>query len=443
MRPSSAKRLTLFCSLSVAFYILVLRTTKPNFKRIKSEIVHYAEKYRVIEASWIPLVKPIPNNTAWNKVILFYTPYFRSMPWSQTNKMEMNLKSPAGQPCKVSSCYISYARQDLQRSDAVLFHLPSHLMPWENEMRELFSRKQEGQKWVLFSEENPMDSAEYPMNTLNNMIDITISYHRKSNIKSLYGYYIPNNDSSNAKEVEKLLEKNSFSSGKDRLVLWFASNCVTPRLDIVKAISKYIQVDVYGRCQKYFYNQTGQCGKNSHNCHALAKRYKFYLAIENFQCEDYVTEKYWRNALSRGIVPVVVAGHYNKDLMIPGSYIDILDFPNAGALAEYLHYLDSNDTAYNMYFYWKKNYVAVDQKLPTWICDLCELLHQNHSLPPWNMERFWGVKYNCLADDEYIRTEWLKSKASLVTRLNKGETCWTFVVFNIFYLIWASCVTDC
>lgn len=436
-RRSTFFRFGLFCLMILIvqiYYHIDVKLLREKNKKVIHEIVHYAEKYRIIDASWIKQMKPLTKNVTEKKIVLFYTPYFRSMPWSQTTGNEMNLKAgAAGQPCKFSSCYISYSRQDFYRSDAVLFHFPSHLMPWEGEMKELFSRKRKGQKWVFFSEENPVSTGDYDIQTLNNMIDLTISYQQNSNIKSLYGYYIKNTDQSQAKRVATLLQKNGFSSGKDRLVLWFASNCVTPRLDIVKAISKFINVDVFGVCQKYFPNQKGQCGKYSQDCLNLAGRYKFYLAIENYQCRDYVTEKYWRNALSRNIVPIVVAGHYNKEILINGSYIDILDFPNAKALAQYLQYLDSNDTAYNMYFQWKKKFTAFEQTSPTWLCDLCELLHRNMSFTTWNMEQFWAVEQNCLADQNYIINTWLTSTANRLSVLFKGDQFWSF--FSTFVLL--------
>ncbi|KAL9982593.1 hypothetical protein ACROYT_G004655 [Oculina patagonica] len=38
------------------------------------------------------------------------------------------------------------------------------------------------------------------------------------------------------------------------------------------------------------------------------QRHKFYLAFENSLCVDYITEKYWRNSLERGLVPIVLGG---------------------------------------------------------------------------------------------------------------------------------------
>ena len=52
------------------------------------------------------------------------------------------------------------------------------------------------------------------------------------------------------------------------------------------------------------------------------------------------------------IVPVVLGGGDYAHSAPPGSYIDALAFPTVARLAEYLLYLDANDTAYNEYFRW-------------------------------------------------------------------------------------------
>ena len=56
------------------------------------------------------------------------------------------------------------------------------------------------------------------------------------------------------------------------------------------------------------------------------------LTFENSLCIDYVTEKYWRNSLERGLVPVVYgASRYS---------LHVADFGSIKALADYLKYLD-------------------------------------------------------------------------------------------------------
>jgi len=71
------------------------------------------------------------------------------------------------------------------------------------------------------------------------------------------------------------------------MVAWFVSHCVTPnrREDYVKELSKYIPVDIYGKCG----NLT--CSNRNHCKEMIRRDYKFYIAFENSLCTDYVTEK--------------------------------------------------------------------------------------------------------------------------------------------------------
>jgi len=78
-------------------------------------------------------------------------------------------------------------------------------------------------------------------------------------------------------------------------VAWFVSNCEDQngRLDYARTLSKYISVDIYGKCG------TKNCSRdNETSCFTkLEKDYKFYLAFENSNCKDYITEKFFINAL--------------------------------------------------------------------------------------------------------------------------------------------------
>lgn len=72
-------------------------------------------------------------------------------------------------------------------------------------------------------------------------------------------------------------------------IAWFVSNCVSRsgRQDLVKHLQKYIDIDVYGECG------TLSCPrKQEEKCKKMIdKQYKFYFALENSLCLDYVTEK--------------------------------------------------------------------------------------------------------------------------------------------------------
>ena len=54
------------------------------------------------------------------------------------------------------------------------------------------------------------------------------------------------------------------------------------------------------------------------------------------------------------------------------SYINVKDFESAKSLADYLIYLDKNDTEYLKYFTWTKEYHPYQNKAH---CDLCRKLN--------------------------------------------------------------------
>ena len=62
-----------------------------------------------------------------------------------------------------------------------------------------------------------------------------------------------------------------------------------------------------------------------------------------------------------GVVPIVM-GARPEDYVAyapPHSFIHVDDFRSPAHLAEYLHWLDKNDTAYNEYFRWKDTWTAI------------------------------------------------------------------------------------
>lgn len=184
---------------------------------------------------------------------------------------------------------------------------------------------------------------------------------------------------------------------------WASSHCSSPaflREQYVEQLQLYIPVDVFGKCNPY----ASPCPRGSKQCDALLRTYKFYLAFENGFCEDYVTEKYWEQALEHDLVPVLMGGADYSELVIPESYINVLDFSSIENLASYLKALDTNSTAYNEYFHWKKKYETepIDA-----LCKLCEMLH-NESLPSkiqWDLGSFWGVKENCMRHSKTINDQ--------------------------------------
>lgn len=139
-------------------------------------------------------------------------------------------------------------------------------------------------------------------------------------------------------------------------------------------------MDIYGACGNY------KCSRvTADKCFEMLDRdYKFYLAFENSNCRDYITEKFFVNALNRNILPIVMGARpEDYELSAPyRSYIHVDEFASASELADYLHILDKDDQLYNSYFRWK----GTGEFINTYYwCRVCAALHNVEALriPRW------------------------------------------------------------
>lgn len=141
----------------------------------------------------------------------------------------------------------------------------------------------------------------------------------------------------------------------------------------------------------------------------LNKDYKFYLAFENSNCRDYITEKFFKNSLGTNsedlnIVPIVMGGHPHdyKRVAPENSYIHVDQFRSPAELASYLKMLDANDELYNRFFEWKATPRKGEFINTYFWCRICALLHA----PPdhqkkinksyRNFGQWWGPTDICL-----------------------------------------------
>jgi hypothetical protein len=151
------------------------------------------------------------------------------------------------------------------------------------------------------------------------------------------------------------------------MAFWVVSHCNTTnkREDYVRALQKYIKVDVFGACSttsKKLCNtrRAAFYSLKSHKCFKeYSKEYMFYLAFENSNCKGYITEKFYRT-IKHPIVPVVMGGdtYSIHSRPPPSSYIDVNNFKTVKDLADYLTMLSKNESAYMEYFNWKKDYMS-------------------------------------------------------------------------------------
>lgn len=207
---------------------------------------------------------------------------------------------------------------------------------------------------------------------------LKICFRRDSDIYDPYGMasWILRDiiKSSNGDPMKKL---NEIISKKTGLVTWIVSNCNYVKGAIYRLkfanqlIDAGLKLDPHGKCfPKY------PKAKDVN----IIQHYKFYLSFENsMHCVDYITEKFFINALSVGTVPIVLGAtkaDYEK-IFPSGSFIYAEDFESPKKLVDYLNYLDKNITAYKEYFNWWNN---KEEDMPnynrtTGFCQLCRFLH--------------------------------------------------------------------
>ena len=110
------------------------------------------------------------------------------------------------------------------------------------------------------------------------------------------------------KNLEKLpsVPAINYAFSKTKLISWFVSNCdgTNGRTEYVKELQKYAKVDVHGECGPL------TCSRLSNSCFEMLETdYKFYLAFENSNCRDYITEKFFVNAL--GLVILFLQNNFH------------------------------------------------------------------------------------------------------------------------------------
>ncbi|XP_045624133.1 glycoprotein 3-alpha-L-fucosyltransferase A [Procambarus clarkii] len=297
--------------------------------------------------------------------------------------------------CSVHNCWLTYQDQAAPTADAIIIHfhitLGPHTFP---------SRTKKDQIWIWLTDENPyhtfMIAKDKNLTNYNGYFNWSMSYRMDSDVPVPYGRTVEMSpdEAASYQYVDYFKQKN-------KTLALMGSNCggQNNRYKYVNELKKYIELDLYGGCGKN-YNCTGHFARD---CPAL-NAYKFYLAFENGNCLDYLTEKVWWNALGKGAVPVVMGTSVEnyKKLMPPNSFIHIDEYDSPQHLAKHLQYLASNSEAYNKYHEWRSKFRVLNEhgffQTPVYhYCRVCEALNYNDPGPKMynDMEVYWNMKTQC------------------------------------------------
>ncbi|XP_068601849.1 alpha-(1,3)-fucosyltransferase 4-like [Brachionichthys hirsutus] len=261
---------------------------------------------------------------------------------------------------RIGGCTITDDWSAYSQADAVIIHhrevgTGAADLPTEPRPR--------AQKWIWLNYESPAHTPG--LWRMEGVFNLTMTYRTDSDIFLPYGYLVPL-----ARTREAL--QNSLARPlrvpprarllRPRLLAWVISNWSEShaRVSFYYQLRQHVQVDVFGRAGRPVPRDgDGGGGSGSGSVVRLLGRYQFYLALENSQHTDYVTEKLW-NAVLAGAVPVVLGPsrrNYERFLP-PEAFIHADDFPTARGLARYLLLLWRDPARLSRHLEWRRGYGA-------------------------------------------------------------------------------------
>lgn len=285
------------------------------------------------------------------------------------------------------------------------------------------------QLYIFYQLESPYFHQDLNLKPYNGHINSTMTYRLDSDFVELYGSIqevkqssldqnmaqslVQNSDKNTDLQHEMDLNFENYSTNEllanldqKRGILGLVSNCRSvARNQLIKDLGQKLVefknsdlLEIYGKCAgqlrvarpKNPLLDSKVNRKNSGKSHP-ARKFKFYLSLENSNCQDYVTEKLYNNALLQGAVPIVFGQSrqvYEK-LLPKSAFIHVQDFGNFSDLAKQLIYLsqDKNQDEYLKFHEWR--YGPVDSKIigsdlkstqNISFCRLCQKLHDSKYL---------------------------------------------------------------
>ena len=288
-----------------------------------------------------------------------------------------------------NKCILSVNRTSPLDYDAVVFHTRDPHYPPKVRFP--------SQIYIAFVYEAPVVPGRHYIK--GNFYNWSATYYKKSDVTLQHGWWETlSKPVQNA--IQSLPQYNKSRPNSTSTILWVVSHCgaISGRDKYVNELQRYMSVDIYGRCGKACPGGTKGNDVNCYDKLAKAGQYKFYLALENANCEDYISKKPYRGIIAK-MVPIVFGGKNASDyvgLFPPNAYIDARNFTSPKHLAEYLKVLDRDDDKYFAYHAWRTDYAVFEGFGPSY-CQICDALHNSKLAYPRtiNWEEFWNPRKMC------------------------------------------------
>lgn len=209
--------------------------------------------------------------------------------------------------------------------------------------------------WALLHEESPKNNFIFCMSNILGWFNHTSTFRRHSDLP-LTLQYLNRIDDLTSKEFFVETAFKTKARTNQSLIAYVQSDCHTPieRDAFVLELMNYVSIDSYGKC---IHNKdlpmelvnAMDAMDNKAFWHILAN-YKFHIAIENYVCEDYITEKLWR-PLIIGSVPIYFGSPSVVDWLpnYADSAILVANYSGPEKLAEAIKQIDGSDMLYESF----------------------------------------------------------------------------------------------
>lgn len=246
---------------------------------------------------------------------------------------------------QIGGCRVTDNRSAFLEAEAVIVHHRDAASGADLPER----RRPGAQKWIWMNYESPTNTPG--LGRFERVFNLTMTYRMDSDIFLPYGFLRPNLVGGGVpRGSDRYL---STPSPRDvvrpRLLAWVVSNWKPShtRVAFFHQLRQHLRVDVYGRAGRPLAGDVVE----------LIREYQFYLALENSQHTDYITEKLW-NPIEAGAIPVVLGPtrkNYERFLP-PEAFIHVDDFPSARELAQYLLMLRRRPELLMSHLSWRGKY---------------------------------------------------------------------------------------
>ncbi|KAL7889131.1 hypothetical protein AOLI_G00041050, partial [Acnodon oligacanthus] len=270
---------------------------------------------------------------------------------------------------RIEGCLLTADRELFNRSAGVVIH-HRDISPDLSNLPRL--PRPVHQKWIWMNLESPSHSSKIP--GLEKLFNVTLSYRDDADIHVPYGSVI-----------FKQEEEEFILANKTKLVCWIVSNWNPnhARVKYYNELRNHVHVHALGHA-------FGHSVSNEDLSSTIASC-KFYLAFENSNHRDYITEKLFRT-LAFGSVPIALGtSRKNYENFVPrDAFIHVDDFLSPKDLADHLQLLDKNNELYFRHFVWRRDFtVKMSHFWAEHTCRTCEYLKNHREFKTFNHLDTW------------------------------------------------------